>query len=49
MCAQSPVSQGKTWRRAVFTNSSHGTYVADETGDEACDEAICPYDIDQTC
>jgi hypothetical protein len=32
----------------VFTNSSHGTYVADTTGDEpAYDEALCPYDTDQ--
>jgi hypothetical protein len=29
----------------VFTNSSHGTYVADKDGDEEMyDEAICPYD-----
>lgn len=29
----------------VFQNSSHGTYVADEDGDEErFDEAICPYD-----
>jgi hypothetical protein len=29
----------------VFTNSSHGTYVADASGDEdKYDEAICPYD-----
>jgi len=29
----------------VFTNSSHGTYVADKDGDEKIyDEAICPYD-----
>jgi hypothetical protein len=29
----------------VFTNSSHGTYVADKSGDEYLyDEAICPYD-----
>jgi hypothetical protein len=28
----------------VFTNSSHGTYVADESGDEAYDEALCPFD-----
>ena len=29
----------------VFTNSSHGTYVADTSGDEEkYDEAICPYD-----
>lgn len=32
----------------VFTNSSHGTYVADEDGDESrYDEAICPYDMKQ--
>ena len=31
----------------VFTNSSHGTYVADTDGDESLyDEAICPYDCD---
>jgi hypothetical protein len=29
----------------VFTNSSHGTYQADTTGDEPMyDEALCPYD-----
>ncbi len=29
----------------VFTNSSHGTYVADTDGDEEkYDEALCPYD-----
>lgn len=29
----------------VFTNSSHGTYVADTSGDEEkYDEALCPYD-----
>ena len=29
----------------VFTNSSHGTYVADTSGDEPkYDEAMCPYD-----
>lgn len=29
----------------VFTNSSHGTYEADTSGDESkYDEAICPYD-----
>ncbi|MGV8910860.1 MAG: caspase family protein [Propionicimonas sp.] len=29
----------------VFTNSSHGTYVADKDGDEAVyDEAMCPWD-----
>jgi hypothetical protein len=32
----------------VFTNSSHGTYIADTSGDEpAYDEALCPYDVDQ--
>ena len=31
----------------VFTNSSHGTYVADTDGDESLyDEAICPYDCE---
>ena len=30
----------------VFTNSSHGTYVADTDGDEPMyDEAMCPYDM----
>lgn len=30
----------------VFTNSSHGTYVADTDGDESrYDEAMCPYDM----
>ena len=30
----------------VFTNSSHGTYVADDNGDEPdYDEALCPYDM----
>ena len=29
----------------VFTNSSHGTYVEDKSGDEEMyDEALCPYD-----
>jgi hypothetical protein len=32
----------------VFTNSSHGTYVADKDGDEELyDEALCPYDVDK--
>src|SRR5690606_36906356 len=32
----------------VFTNSSHGSYVADKSGDEEkYDEILCPYDIDQ--
>jgi len=31
----------------VFTNASHGTYLADTDGDEdKFDEAICPYDTD---
>jgi hypothetical protein len=31
----------------VFQNSSHGTYVADESGDEGrYDEALCPYDCE---
>ena len=31
----------------VFTNASHGTYLADTDGDEhKFDEAICPYDSD---
>ena len=30
----------------VFTNSSHGTYVADRDGDETrYDEAMCPWDM----
>jgi metacaspase-1 len=30
----------------VFTNSSHGTYIADTSGDEpSYDEAMCPYDV----
>ncbi|MCK5058539.1 MAG: caspase family protein [Candidatus Aminicenantes bacterium] len=30
----------------VFTNSSHGTYIADTSGDEErYDEALCPYDV----
>ncbi|MGH9283905.1 MAG: caspase family protein, partial [Acidimicrobiales bacterium] len=30
----------------VFTNSSHGTYLADTSGDEPVyDEAMCPYDV----
>lgn len=31
----------------VYTNSSHGSYIADKNGDEETyDEIICPYDID---
>ncbi len=30
----------------VFTNSSHGSYIADTSGDEPLyDEVLCPYDI----
>lgn len=30
----------------VFTNSSHGSYVADQSGDEEkYDQVICPYDV----
>lgn len=30
----------------VFTNSSHGSYIADKSGDEyKYDEIICPYDV----
>ena len=30
----------------VFTNSSHGTYLADTDGDEETyDEALCPWDV----
>ncbi len=39
---------GKSGDVIVFTNSSHGTYVADEDGDETrYDEALCPYDMKQ--
>lgn len=32
----------------VFTNSSHGTYLADTSGDEpGYDEAMCPFDCDK--
>ena len=35
----------KTGDVLVYTNSSHGTYIADKSGDEPkYDEAICPYD-----
>ena len=37
----------KAGDQLVFTNASHGTYVADDSGDEAYDEAICPYDCDK--
>ena len=41
------VTGAKSGDILVFTNSSHGTYVADTSGDEEkYDEAICPYDCD---
>ena len=40
------VSGAKSGDVLVFTNSSHGTYVADTSGDEVgYDEAMCPWDI----
>lgn len=35
------------WERAVFTMSSHGTQIADTSGDELdwLDEAVCPSDV----
>lgn len=42
---QSLLAGAKSGDILVFTNSSHGTYIADTSGDEAkYDEAICPYD-----
>jgi metacaspase-1 len=39
------VTEAETGDVLVFTNSSHGTYVEDTSGDEErYDEAICPYD-----
>lgn len=40
------IVNGEPGDTLVFTNSSHGTYLADESGDEQdkYDEAICPYD-----
>ncbi len=39
------VTRAKSGDVLVFTNSSHGTYVKDISGDETMyDEAICPYD-----
>ncbi len=38
----------KTGDVLVFTNSSHGTYLADDNHDEPLyDEALCPYDCDR--
>lgn len=43
---ESMVKGAKPGDMLVFTNSSHGTYVADTSGDEEkYDEAMCPYDI----
>jgi hypothetical protein len=41
------LAAAKSGDRLVFTNASHGTYVADDSGDEEYDEAICPYDCDK--
>lgn len=39
------LSGAKSGDVLVFTNSSHGTYVADTSGDEPTyDESLCPYD-----
>lgn len=39
------IANSKRGDVVVFTNSSHGTYVADDDGDETrYDEAMCPYD-----
>lgn len=44
---KSLVAEAKPGDMLVFTNSSHGTYVADTDGDEEkYDEAMCPYDCD---
>ena len=44
---QSLVDGAKTGDMLVFTNSSHGMYVADTSGDEEkYDEAMCPYDCE---
>ena len=43
------LAKAKSGDVLVFTNSSHGTYVADTSGDEpSYDEALCPFDCDQT-
>jgi hypothetical protein len=42
---QAMLAGAKSGDVLVFTNSSHGTYIADTSGDEEkYDEAICPYD-----
>ena len=42
------ITGGEAGDVLVFTNSSHGTYLTDESGDEPdrYDEALCPYDCD---
>ena len=41
------ITGAKAGDHMVYTNSSHGSYVADKSGDEETyDEIICPYDID---
>jgi metacaspase-1 len=41
------VTKAKAGDVLVFTNSSHGTYVADESDDEFMyDEAMCPFDAE---
>ena len=40
------LAKAKSGDVLVFTNSSHGTYVADTSGDEeGYDEAMCPWDL----
>lgn len=44
---ESLVAEAKPGDMLVFTNSSHGTYVADKDGDEEkYDEAMCPHDCE---
>lgn len=44
---ESLVAEAKPGDMLVFTNSSHGTYVADTGGDEEkYDEAMCPHDCE---
>jgi len=44
---KSLLAGAKAGDHLVYTNSSHGSYVADTSGDEErYDEIICPYDID---
>ncbi len=40
------LANAKSGDSLVFTNSSHGTYVPDTSGDEhGYDEAMCPWDL----